>query len=148
LNQSLSIKAVIQDITCDSDGRIDSYINGRELTPTLAAPPLTKKDYMAFFLVGAYQEILGDCHNLFGDAHAVDVHISTDNEIELKQPQRGDRVDELLSYVHFQPEELLKLYQHKLQASSLSEEQSVYYLKLLEDGMQGYTYLEEEEIDA
>ena len=95
------------------------------------------------FLIGAYQEILGDMHNLFGDTDAVNVELTADGAYKLVEPQRGDTVDELLRYVHFDAEDLLAAYRRKLNEADLSHELRKSYLTELEEGLTGYTYLEE-----
>lgn len=138
-------RAIIQDLTCDSDGRIDHYVDREGVESSL---PLHSVDQhqpylVGIFLVGAYQEILGDMHNLFGDTDAVNVELNSDGTYKLVEPQRGDTVDELLRYVHFDAEALLAAYRRKLDAAELSHALRKSYLVELEEGLAGYTYLEE-----
>ena len=136
----------MQDITCDSDGRLDLYVDGEGIDSTLPlhAPRENEPYLLGIFLVGAYQEILGDMHNLFGDTDSVHVELMPDGSHRLLQPQRGDTVDSVLRYVHFNADELLASYRAKIgQAKALSAENREIYLAELAEGLQGYTYLEE-----
>ena len=101
-------------------------------------------DYLlGIFLVGAYQEILGDMHNLFGDTDAVNVSLQADGSHKLTHLERGDTIDELLRYVHFDTEALKRAYHAKLSSAALSDKEREYYRAELEDGLTGYTYLED-----
>lgn len=145
LDRPLNRRAVIQDITCDSDGRIDRYVDGQGVETTL---PLPEEDpgnplLMGFFMTGAYQEILGDMHNLFGDTHSVDVQAHGDTGYRLSDPISGDTVAGALRYVNFEPEALLATYRQKLASSALDDEEQQDLLGELENGLNGYTYLEE-----
>ncbi|MFO7529113.1 MAG: biosynthetic arginine decarboxylase [Marinobacter sp.] len=145
LNRPLTRRAVIQDITCDSDGRIDQYVDGQGIETTLPLPeengdgPLL----MGFFMTGAYQEILGDMHNLFGDTHSVDVRLDDEGGYAIGEPITGDTVAKVLRYVNFEPEQLLEAYRRKFSASELPESQQKALLAELAAGLEGYTYLEE-----
>ena len=139
-------RGVVQDLTCDSDGCIASYVDqdGIEASlPVHAFDPRSETYLLGVFLVGAYQEILGDIHNLFGDTDAVNVELdagATDG-YRLLEPERGDSADELLSYVHFQPRELLSRYRRRIDAAELERgERERLYLEL-KAGLYGYTYL-------
>jgi len=146
LDEPPTRRAVIEDITCDSDGRIDNYVDrdGVERTLPLHAPRPGAPYLLGFFMVGAYQEILGDMHNLFGDTDAVNVVMTGDGAYCLKNADRGDTVDDLLRYVHFAPENLIASYRRKVVAAGLPEGSAARYLEILQVGLQGYTYLEEE----
>jgi len=145
LNERPERRAVIQDLTCDSDGRIDHYVDrdGVESSLPLHAVHKGEAYLLGVFLIGAYQEILGDMHNLFGDTDAVNVELNADGTYILVQPQRGDTVDELLRYVHFDAEDLLAAYRRKINETDLSDDLRKNLLAELEDGLMGYTYLEE-----
>ncbi|MDX1442651.1 MAG: biosynthetic arginine decarboxylase [Gammaproteobacteria bacterium] len=138
-------RATLQDLTCDSDGRIEQYVDANGVESTLAVHPLKKdEDYLlGFFLVGAYQEILGDMHNLFGDTDSVNVERNEEGEFELVRPEQGDRADEVLAYVHFAASELMARYRGKLRAAGLDDNTAKRYYGILEEGLAGYTYLEE-----
>jgi len=135
-------RAVIQDLTCDSDGHIEYYVDASGIEHTLPVHELkdTEVYVLGIFLIGAYQEILGDLHNLFGDTHAINVEI-TDKGYQLTNPEPGDRVDELLRYVHYDTDALLaSLEQHAIDLKPNLREQLIAELR---EGLQGYTYHED-----
>jgi arginine decarboxylase len=139
---------VLGDITCDSDGKIDQFIDRRDVKRTL---PLHTFDgtpyYLGVFLVGAYQEILGDLHNLLGDTHAVHVSLDANDAVVLDAVIKGDTVREVLDYVEFDAEALAAKLRSDVEAAvrsgRLDYEQSGRLLRFYEDGLNGYTYLEE-----
>ncbi len=137
--------AVLQDLTCDSDGRIDQYVDSEGVVSTLPVHELrAREEYLlGIFMVGAYQEILGDMHNLFGDTDSVNVELLDGGGHRLTQAARGDTVDEVLRYVHFDAETLLAAYRRKIAAAELGDAQREQYLGELEAGLTGYTYLED-----
>ncbi len=145
LNQAPVCRVTIQDLTCDSDGAIDHYVNGDSLESTIPMHPLTAgEDYLiGIFLVGAYQEILGDMHNLLGDTHSINLEIDHDGKHHLYEPELGDTIKEILSYVHFNAEDLLRNYQHKIDNCDLSPEKSALLFSELQAGLEGYSYLED-----
>ncbi|GGY84005.1 biosynthetic arginine decarboxylase [Marinobacter zhanjiangensis] len=145
LDRAITRRAVIQDITCDSDGRIDRYVDGQGVETTLPLPEHDDSEplLMGFFMTGAYQEILGDMHNLFGDTHSVDVRLTGDGHYQISQPTEGDTVSDVLRYVNFDPEALIEAYQRRFLASGLPAHEQEPLLRELEAGLQGYTYLEE-----
>ncbi|AMQ89689.1 biosynthetic arginine decarboxylase [Marinobacter sp. LQ44] len=145
LNRPLNRRAVIQDITCDSDGRIDQYVDGQGVETTLALPEEQEDEplLMGFFMTGAYQEILGDMHNLFGDTHSVDVRLNDRGEYNIGTPITGDTVAKVLRYVNFEPDNLLRAYQDKFDLSDLDKPTQSRLLGELKAGLEGYTYLEE-----
>lgn len=138
-------RAVLQDLTCDSDGRIDNYVDSEGVESSLQVHQLKPGEnyLLGFFLVGAYQEILGDMHNLFGDTDSVNVEQQADGSYSLEGAERGDMVDDLLRYVHFDPAELIQVYRDKVSESGLSESKQKAYLEALAHGLEGYTYFEE-----
>lgn len=145
LNERPTRRAVLRDITCDSDGRVDLYVNGEGVQSSLPLHPLKAGApyLLGIFLVGAYQEILGDMHNLFGDTDSVHVRLAPDGGYRLVQPLRGDAVSSVLRYVHFDPVDMLDTYRKKIDnASWLTEAQKQSYLDDLSSGLDGYTYLE------
>jgi len=143
LDEAPQQQGLIQDLTCDSDGRIDHYVDGNGVCDTLPLHiPRPGETYvLGFFLLGAYQEILGDIHNLFGDTDAVNVRLNADGSHSLQEPERGDTADQLLAYVHFEPERLLASYRHKVAEANLNKAEASSYLAELTAGLQGYTYL-------
>lgn len=130
------------DLTCDSDGRIDRYVDADGLDTTLPLHALRPGESycLGIFMVGAYQENLGDMHNLFGDTDAVNVETG-DGGWRLTEAERGDGADELLRYVHFEPDVLRAAYRDKLAAAALDAGTRADCLGLLEEGLSGYTYL-------
>ncbi len=145
LNRPLNRRAVIQDITCDSDGRIDRYVDGQGIETTFPLPEEKPGEplLMGFFMTGAYQEILGDMHNLFGDTHSVDVRKAAEGGHSIGEPIQGDTVAKVLQYVNFQSNALLSAYQKKFAGSGLSKDMQTELLAELAAGLEGYTYLEE-----
>ncbi len=145
LDQEPSLRGVIHDITCDSDGRIDTYVNNYGLESTLPLIPHNpQKPYLlGIFLVGAYQEILGDMHNLFGDTNSIHVELLADGTYQLTNAMEGDTVESSLRYVDFSSEELLKSYRQQLESAQLSPTECEEFLADLSTGLKGYTYFEE-----
>jgi arginine decarboxylase len=140
--------AVLGDISCDSDGKVDQFIDRRDVKKVLPLHTYVDEPYyLATFLVGAYQEILGDMHNLFGDTHAVHVSLNDAGEIELDTVVRGDTVAEVLDYVQFNARTLLE--QFRLDIEKAVREGRIDYtesgrlLRFYEEGLYGYTYLED-----
>ena len=144
LDKAPTRRAVIQDITCDSDGRIDSYVDGQGVETTLPLPEWANDDerWLGFFLVGAYQEILGDLHNLFGDTDSVDAALGEDGEWVLSNPQAGDSVANVLAYVNFDACVLKQKLTEQLVTSGFSAEEQAHFAASLTEGLEGYTYLE------
>ncbi|MBK1643170.1 arginine decarboxylase [Thiocapsa imhoffii] len=139
-------RATVHDLTCDSDGCIDQYVDegGIEASlPVHQGAGLGAPYLLGFFMVGAYQEILGDIHNLFGDTDAVNVELDPNapDGYRLLDAERGDSTDELLSYVHFEPRTLLAHYRRKLEAAELDRATREQFYVELKAGLYGYTYL-------
>ena len=146
LDERPSRRGVLRDITCDSDGRVDYYVNADGVESSLPLHPMRDDEpyLLGIFLVGAYQEILGDLHNLFGDTHSVNVETRADGGHRLVQPLRGDTVSTVLRAVHFDPQQILMAYRQKAkQADWLNARQRQMYLEELTAGLEGYTYLED-----
>lgn len=141
LDKPATRRAVIQDITCDSDGRIDQFVDGEGVEATLPLPEQLN-GHLGIFMVGAYQEILGDMHNLFGDTDSVDVDVDAQGNIVLDHAIQGDTVSSVLRYVNYDPDRLLaSLEQHCRQAHLSAAEQDG-FIELVREGLGGYTYLE------
>ena len=136
-------RAVLQDLTCDSDGRIDQYVNQQNISQTLPLHAIKENEQylIGFFMVGAYQEILGDMHNLFGDTHSINVELTTDG-YRFSDFMAGENVSELLDYVHIDTEHLKQAYQQKLVESELDQNQQATFQQELLAGLNAYTYLE------
>ncbi|MCW5583037.1 MAG: arginine decarboxylase, partial [Gammaproteobacteria bacterium] len=145
LEQQPSLRGILHDITCDSDGRIDTYVNNYGLESTLPLMPHdpAKPYLLGIFLVGAYQEILGDMHNLFGDTHSIHVELQPDGSYQLTNAIDGDTVESSLKYVDFSGNELLQSYQEQLYSANLSASECNEFLSDLSTGLKGYTYFEE-----
>ncbi|MCZ6599170.1 MAG: biosynthetic arginine decarboxylase [Planctomycetota bacterium] len=146
-----SRRAVLADITCDSDGRIDRFIDLRDVKRTLELHPLHPDEpyYLGFFLVGAYQEILGDMHNLFGDTNVVHVDTNGNSQPRLTHVVPGDRVQDVLSYVEYFETDLVaslrQVIEKAIDADRLSFEDSASILRRFRAGLAGYTYLTRDE---
>ena len=146
LNERPTRLATLQDITCDSDGVIDRFVGGRKGKPSLELhPPNGDEPYiLGFFLTGAYQEILGDLHNLFGDTNAVHVQF-TPTGYEVTDLVHGDTVTEVLNYVQFHAADLLAVFRRKVSAArDLSRQDANTFIADYVAGLEGYTYLEGE----
>jgi len=144
LDQPLSRRGVVQDITCDSDGRIDQYVDTHDLATSLPLPEWDEELGMslAIFMVGAYQEILGDMHNLFGDTDAVDVALDGKGGFRFLNTLQGDTVDHILRYVQFDTMLLQQQIHEQLVLMDLTRSEQAAFLKELREGLTGYTYLE------
>jgi arginine decarboxylase len=148
LNEPPTRRAVLGDITCDSDGKIDQFIDLRDVRQTLELHPFNGQPYyLGAFLLGAYQEILGDLHNLFGDTNAVHVRMDENGEIVLDGVVKGDTVREVLAYVQYNADELLnqlrKDVERAVRGNMITIQESRQLLRFYESGLDGYTYLEE-----
>jgi arginine decarboxylase len=147
LDEEPSERAVLADITCDSDGKITQFISGgRKPDRTLAVHPLTSESYyLGVFLVGAYQETLGDLHNLFGDAHAVHIDME-EGEWSIRDVVRGDSIREVLRYVQYEPDALSRDLERECERAVRGKRMSVAESRILidfyESGLNGYTYLD------
>jgi arginine decarboxylase len=147
LNEQPARRGVLADITCDSDGKVDRFIDLRDVKRTLELHPFQAGEsyYLGFFLLGAYQEILGDMHNLFGDTNVVHVDLGEDGRPRITHVVRGDRVEEVLSYVeYFEPELLASLrrsVERAIEKGLISFEESARLLRRYELGLASYTYL-------
>ncbi|AOV15941.1 arginine decarboxylase [Acidihalobacter aeolianus] len=145
LDERPTRRGVLQDLTCDSDGHVERYVVGADLESSLPLHPWRRGEryLLGIFLVGAYQEILGDLHNLFGDTDAINVDLDPAGGYRLAPVEPGDAVAELLGYVHFDPQELLAAYRSKVAAAGLDDAEAARILDELETGLGGYTYLED-----
>ena len=141
-------RGVIADLTCDSDGRIDAYVDadGVDVSLPLHAPVAGKTYRLGVFLVGAYQEALGDIHNLFGDTDAVNVRL-TDSGYEFSHVKRGDTTDVMLDYVGYNLDALRKEYRAKIATAGFTGNVAQQLESALEAGLTGYTYLDATPLD-
>ncbi len=146
LDERPTRRAVLADLTCDSDGKIDSFIDPEGAKPVLEVHPLNGTPYyVGVFLAGAYQEILGDLHNLFGDTDAVHLRIDDDREVVVEHVVDGDSVDEVLSYVQYERRELVekvrRTIEKALRSGAIGLEDSALLRRRYEQGLLEYTYL-------
>lgn len=147
LNEKPDRVATIQDVTCDSDGKIDNFISTKNISYFLPVHSIKSNDsyYIGVFLVGAYQEILGDLHNLFGDTNAV--HVSVDDEgYSIDQIIDGETVAEVLEYVQYNPKKMVRTLEtwvtSSVKAGVISPKEGKEFLSNYRSGLYGYTYLE------
>lgn len=150
LGEEPTRKAILADITCDSDGKIDKFIDLRDVKDVIDLHPLKADEpyYLAIFLVGAYQEILGDLHNLFGDTHAVHVSLDDDGEgYSIDHVIEGDTVTEVLSYVQFTKADLVRRVRRAtelaMKEGRMTVAEAAKMVNAFQTGLDGYTYLEE-----
>lgn len=143
LNETPDRRAVLEDLTCDSDGRIDHYVDRGLLQETLAVHSIASDELylLGIFMAGAYQETLGDIHNLFGDTDTVDVWLD-EKGMSLQSAKQGDTAEDLLHYVGYCPDALLKACQEKVAKANLSATEADSLETLLTHGLKAYTYLE------
>jgi arginine decarboxylase len=148
LNEAPDRRGVIADLTCDSDGRIDTYVESEALDSSLPLHSLKDNESycLGIFMVGAYQEILGDIHNLFGDTYSANIRLKADGNHEISQTRKGDTTDVMLDYVGYHLETLRGQYREKINVAGFVGEQAAQMMQALEDGLTGYTYLHEEHI--
>ena len=147
LHEEPTRRGVLADITCDSDGKIDSFIDRRDVKHVLELHPLNDEDYhLGIFLVGAYQEILGDLHNLFGDTNTVIVSLGESGAYHIDHVIPGDSVTSVLRYVSYSADDLVarvrRSSEEAIRAKRMTLEESRHLLRSYENGMAGYTYLE------
>ncbi|MFK0574051.1 biosynthetic arginine decarboxylase [Endozoicomonas sp.] len=142
LDKPLTRRAYMLDITCDSDGILSQYVDGQGIENTLPVPPWTQDDpyYMGVFLVGAYQEILGNMHNLFGDTDVVSVEITPEGRVQLSEFHKGNTVEDVMRYVDLKPDDFFQAYQQMV-TEHIEESQRSSVLSELESALKGYTYL-------
>ncbi|MDE7154510.1 MAG: biosynthetic arginine decarboxylase [Muribaculaceae bacterium] len=149
LDEKPSRTCTIQDITCDSDGKISMFISDHGAQPSLPVHQLRVGEpyYIGVFLVGAYQEILGDMHNLFGDTNAVHISVYKDH-YEIDQVYDGETVADVLDYVQFNPKRMVKNVEtwvtSSMKAGIISPEEGREFVSNYRSGLYGYTYLEKE----
>jgi arginine decarboxylase len=147
LNEEPTRRAVLADITCDSDGKIDHFIDRRDVKDVLELHPVNGQDYyLGIFLIGAYQEILGDLHNLFGNTNTVHVSLADGGGYQIEHVVTGDTVTDVLKYVSYSREELVarvrRFAELAVRANRMSLEETRSMLRMYEEGLAGYTYLE------
>lgn len=139
-------EAVLADLTCDSDGKIDAFIGEDEPTHSLNLHEYTGEPYyIGMFLIGAYQEILGGLHNLFGDTNVVHAELSEEGRWELSRLVEGDTIEEALQYVQYNTEKLMtqlyELLELSLKNGRISPMESAQIKKMFKQALESYTYL-------
>jgi arginine decarboxylase len=148
LNERPDRRATLVDITCDSDGKIDRFVDLEDVALTLPLHELRdgERYYLGFFLTGAYQETLGDLHNLFGDANLVHVSVDDDGVWQIDEVVEGDTVSEVLSYLQYDPRVLFEGVrrdcERAMRSGRLSVAEGRALLEAYEKGLSGSTYLE------
>ncbi|HKT28178.1 biosynthetic arginine decarboxylase [Dyella sp.] len=144
LNERPMRRGVLVDLTCDSDGRIDNYVDAEGVDVSLPLHALNEGEAyrLGIFMVGAYQETLGDIHNLFGDTDAVNVRVEGGNYV-FAHKRRGDTTDLMLDYVGYDLEALRHSYRDRIAAAGIQGEQAESLFVTLNEGLTGYTYLSE-----
>ena len=148
LGEQPTRKAILADITCDCDGKIDQFIDSHGLGRTLAVHELKENEeyYLGAFLVGAYQETLGDLHNLLGDSNVVTIRIGDEGEFDFVDELEGDTVADVLSYVEFEPKQLLVRFRETaelaVRAGNITALERREIMQAYEAGLRGYTYFE------
>ncbi|GAA6193969.1 biosynthetic arginine decarboxylase [Phaeobacter sp. NW0010-22] len=148
LNQTPDRRAVLSDITCDSDGKVDKFILADGVSPSLPVHSLPEEEtyYLGVFFVGAYQETLGDLHNLFGDTNVVTIDLRADGGFDLLHEQEGDTISQVLSYVEFDPTDCVaafrKLVDGAISAGTLKASERKLIIGAYRDSINGYTYYE------
>ena len=151
LNEEPKNQAVIADITCDSDGKIDLFTSGDGESRMIPLHDVNEGEeyYLGVFLVGAYQETLGDLHNLFGDTNVVSVRIDEQGKLEYVEEIEGDSIGDVLSYVEYNPKEMFELFRVQAEAAvkagTISVGQRRAMLNTFRTSLAGYTYFEREE---
>lgn len=149
LDEKPTRTCTLQDITCDSDGKIQNFITNGDISSALPVHPIKngEKYYLGVFLVGAYQEILGDLHNLFGDTNAVHISVYKDR-YEIDQIIDGETVAEVLDYVQFSPKKLVRNVETwvtaSMKAGKITPEEGRDFISTYRSGLYGYTYLEKD----
>ncbi|WP_295719193.1 biosynthetic arginine decarboxylase [uncultured Halovibrio sp.] len=141
LDQPTTRRAVLRDMTCDSDGRIDHYVDGDGIETSLPLPDATDVDQLAFFMTGAYQEILGDMHNLFGDTDAADVSLDAAGNAQVTHLAQGETLASVLRQVNHDPENLFRQLESRIETAGLADEERLRLLEQIRQGLGSYTYL-------
>lgn len=147
LNEKPDREVVLADITCDCDGKIDHFVGQHTRRDTLQLHNLNGEEYyLGVFLVGAYQETLGDLHNLLGDTNVVTVHIDSEGNVQFTRELEGDSVADVLSYVEYDPKSMIrrirKMAEEAVENNRISPRERRRIMDAYEDGMRGYTYFE------
>lgn len=150
LDEKPTRSSILADITCDCDGKIERFVVDQKVQSTLPLHSVTpdQEYYLGVFLVGAYQETLGDLHNLFGDTNVVSVRLKADSTFDFVKEVHGDTIEDVLSYVEYQPHEMKTRFRNKVEAAvsdgRINARERQQMVKTFNASMQGYTYYEKE----
>jgi arginine decarboxylase len=148
LTEEPTRRAVLADITCDSDGKIDHFIDRRDVKNVLELHPFVsgQEYHLGVFLIGAYQEILGDLHNLFGNTNTVHVSLARGGGYQIEHVVAGDTVTDVLKYVSYVREDLVarvrRFAELAVRANRMTLDETRSLVRMYEEGLSGYTYLE------
>ncbi|HRM21016.1 MAG TPA: arginine decarboxylase, partial [Neisseria sp.] len=143
LNEKPGRRAVLQDLTCDSDGKVRQYVDQQSIETSMPIhEPRAGEPYLlGVFMVGAYQEILGDMHNLFGDTDSVNVYVRDDGRVEYGGMEEHDTIEDMLRYVHLSPEEVLNKFEEKSRWARLGKAEHNLYFAEFCRGLKQSSYL-------
>jgi len=146
-------RAILADLTCDSDGKVDKFIDLRDVKSVLEVHPIApgRPYYIGMFLVGAYQEILGDLHNLFGDTNAIHISMDEQHGYRIERVIEGDSITEVLSYVQYDKQDLIRRMRSRLEqalrAGKVNMRDSALLMRRYEEGLASYTYLADDDLE-
>ncbi|MFK7739752.1 MAG: biosynthetic arginine decarboxylase [Planctomycetota bacterium] len=152
LHERPTRRAILVDLTCDSDGKVDKFIDLRDVKNVLEVHETApgRPYYIGMFLVGAYQEILGDLHNLFGDTNAIHVATDSDHGYRIERVIEGDSIEEVLSYVQYDKQELMRRMRRRLEQAvrdrRVNMKESALLMRRYEEGLAAYTYLVDDDV--
>lgn len=152
LNEAPTRPAIISDITCDCDGKIDNFADFEHDRSRLMLHEFSELEeyYLGVFLVGAYQETLGDLHNLFGDANVVSVNVHEDGSYEVSEELEGDSVSDVLKYVEYDIKamkvRLKQIAEDSIKQGFITAKERKTILDSFEEGLRGYTYYEKDQV--
>jgi arginine decarboxylase len=143
LDEQPTRRAVLQDLTCDSDGKVKQYVDQQSIETTMSVHEVRpgQQYVIAVFLVGAYQEILGDMHNLFGDPDSVNVYVREGGQLEFSGIEEHDTIEDMLRYVHLSPEDIISRYEAKTQHADISPEERDAFFAEFCHGLKQSSYL-------
>jgi arginine decarboxylase len=148
LNEKPTVPAIIADTTCDCDGKIDKFVDLYDVKSFIPLHEFTEGQeyYLGVFLIGAYQETLGDLHNLFGDTHVISIRLDEYGEMEFSKELAGDSVGDVLTYVEYAPKELVEAFRNHVELAvrqkRITPVERKEIMHAYEEGMNGYTYFE------
>ncbi|NTS78830.1 biosynthetic arginine decarboxylase [Catenovulum sp. SM1970] len=152
LHEKPNRQAILADITCDCDGKIEQFLVDQQIEKTIPLHDVKEDQeyYLGVFLVGAYQETLGDLHNLFGDTNVVSVRLNADGSYDFVKEVHGDSIEDVLSYVEYQPHQMKTRFRNTVEAAvkdgRINARERQQMIKTFNASMQGYTYYEKEEL--